>query len=111
MKALWTGILGTVLLPSLIGTSAAAAEAPASCDMRLNIELTPDVPDVRSVGFLGSLLSNQVDYVLTLRRELSDSVIVVELRGPGPVYRCQNAVDAIRRDGRVLSAQVSRMPP
>jgi hypothetical protein len=111
MKALWTGILGILLLPSVVGTSAAAAGAPPSCDMRLAIELTPDVPDVRTVGFLGSLLSNQVDYTLSLRRERSDSVIVAELTGPGPAYRCQNAVEVIRRDGRVLSAQVTRQPP
>jgi hypothetical protein len=103
--------LGTLLLASLIATSAAAAEAPASCHERLTIELTPDVPNAHSTGFLGSLLSNHIDYMLTLRRERSDSVIVVELAGPGPAYRCQNVVEAIRRDGRVLSANVSHESP
>jgi hypothetical protein len=111
MKALWVGVFGTVLLGSLMGTSVAAVEEPASCDVKLTIELTPDVPNARAVGFLGSLLSNNVNYLLTLRRERSDSVIVVELTGPGPAYRCQNVIEAIRRDGRVLSTQVNRQSP
>jgi hypothetical protein len=102
---------GALLLASLIATSATAAESPASCDARLTIELTPDVPNASAVGFLSSLLSNHVNYLLTLRRERSDSVIVVELTGPGPAYRCQSVIEAIRRDGRVLSADVNRESP
>jgi len=37
-----------------------------------------------------------------------DSVIVVDLTGPGPDYLCQHAIEAIRRDGRVLSVHVDR---
>jgi hypothetical protein len=105
------GIFGSVLLLSLIGMSAAAAQTPPLCHVKLTVELTPDVPDARNVGFLSSLLSNRVGYLLTLRREHSDSVIVVDLTGPGPDYRCQNAVGAIRRDGRVLSVRVDRESP
>jgi hypothetical protein len=35
-------------------------------------------------GLLGSLVSNQVDYLLALRRERSDSLLVLALTGPGP---------------------------
>jgi hypothetical protein len=100
-----TGILCIVLLASLIGTNASAE--PAFCDVRLTIELAPDVPDPRDEGFLSSLLSNNVTYLLTLQRERSD-VLLVELTGPGPVYRCQNVIEGIRRDGRVRSVQVNR---
>jgi len=70
----------------------------------------PDVPNPTDVGFLSSLLSDQVDYELSLRRERSDSLLVVELTGPGPYYRCRRAIEAIRRDGRVLSVHVDAGP-
>jgi hypothetical protein len=100
-----TGIFSIVLLVSLIGTNASAE--PAWCDVRLTIELAPDVPNPRDEGFLSSLLSNNVNYVLTLQRERSDD-LVVELTGPGPAYRCQNVIEVIRKDGRVRSVQVNR---
>jgi hypothetical protein len=78
--------------------------------MRLSVELTPDVPDPRDVGFLSSLLGAHPAYELTLRRTRDGSVIVLELTGPGPDYRCQNVVEAIRRDGRVLSVRVRENP-
>jgi hypothetical protein len=72
--------------------------------------LTPDVPNPIDAGFLGSLLSNQVNYRLNVRRERSDSLLVLDLTGPGPGYRCHNAIEAIRRDGRVLSVHVNKAP-
>jgi hypothetical protein len=105
------GILGGVLLASLIGMSEASAQEPAPCYVQLTVELTPDVPNALGAGFLSSLLSNRVGYLLSLRRERSDSVIDVELTGPGPAYRCQKAVEAIRRDGRVLSVHVDQRSP
>jgi hypothetical protein len=102
------GIFGSLLLVSLIGMSAAAADEPAQCQVRLTVELTPDVPNPSTGGFLSSLLSNRVKYELTLQREHSESAIVVDLTGPGPDYLCQNAIEAIRRDGRVLSVHVDR---
>jgi hypothetical protein len=102
-------VLVSVLISALVSNTASAAE-PGSCDVRLTVELTPDVPDPTDAGFLGSLLSNQVDYLLSLRRERSDSLLVLELIGPGPGYRCRNAIEAIRRDGRVLSVHVNKGP-
>jgi hypothetical protein len=102
------GIFGSVLLFALFGMSAAAADEPGQCEVRLTVELTPDVPNPSTGGFLSSLLSNRVKYELTLQRERSDSVIVVDLTGPGPDYLCQHAIEAIRRDGRVLSVHVDR---
>lgn len=103
-------IVGAFVIGLVLVCGSAAAATLAPCDVRLTVELTPDVPDPTDAGFLGSLLSNQVDYLLSLRREHSDSLLVLELTGPGPEYRCRNAIEAIRRDGRVLSVQVNKMP-
>jgi hypothetical protein len=104
------GIFGALVLASVLVCRTASAEAPAPCHVRLTVELTPDVPNPTDEGFLGSLLSNRVDYVLSVRRERSDTHLVLELTGPGPDYRCQNAIEAIRRDGRVLSVHVNKAP-
>jgi hypothetical protein len=100
------GLFGAVVLVSVLISNTAAAAEPGSCDVRLTVELTPDVPDPTDTGFLGSLLSNQVNYFLSLRRERTDSLLVLELTGPGPYYRCRDAIEAIRRDGRVVSVHV-----
>jgi len=100
------GILGAVVLIAVLGSNPAAAAPPAQCDMRLTVELTPDVPNAKDVGFLSSLLSNYANYRLTLWQQRSDTVIVLELTGPGPDYRCQDVVDTMRKDGRVLSVHV-----
>jgi hypothetical protein len=104
------GIFGAVMLASVLVFGTAAAAAPAPCHVRLTVELTPDVPDPTDEGFLGSLLSNQVNYLLSVRRERSDSLLVLDLTGPGPDYRCRNAIAVIRRDGRVLSVHVNKAP-
>jgi hypothetical protein len=95
-------VLRAALLATVLASNIAAA-SPAVCNMRLSIELTPDVPDPLDSGFLSSLLNNQVSYRLTLLGRQPGSVIVTELAGPGPEYRCQNVVEAMRKDGRVLS--------
>ena len=104
------GIFGAALLASVLVAGTVSAATPAPCHVRLTVELTPDVPNPTDTGFLGSLLSNRVDYLLSVRRERSDSLLVLELTGPGPDYRCQNAIEAIRRDGRVLSVRVNKTP-
>jgi hypothetical protein len=104
--ALAAAVLST-LFPVFVSNTAAAQE-PAPCDVRLVVELTPDVPDPTDAGFLSSLLSNQVGYQLSVRQERSDSLLVLELTGPGPYYLCQNVIDTIRRDGRVLFVHVDK---
>lgn len=101
-----TIILTAMTLAAMALANTTASAAPEYCDVRLTVELTPDVPDPGDMGFLGSLLGNQVDYELTLRRERDDSNIVLELTGPGPEYRCRQAIETIRRDARVLSVRV-----
>lgn len=97
-----------IALLAILGNVASAA-APASCGMRLMVQLTPDVPDPQEAGFLSSLLSNHPRYRLILRRERSDSVVVLDLIGPGPDSRCQDVVETMRRDGRVLFVHVRRV--
>jgi hypothetical protein len=96
------GVASAAVLAAVMASYVAAA-SPAVCNMRLAIELTPDVPDPLDSGFLSSLLSNQVSYRLSLLGRQPGSVIVTELEGPGPEYRCRNVVEAMRKDGRVLS--------
>lgn len=83
-----------------------AAASPAVCDMHLSVELTPDVPNALDSGFLSSLLNNEASYQLSLLGSRPGSVIVIELTGPGPEYLCENVVEAMRKDGRVLSIQL-----
>jgi hypothetical protein len=104
------GIIGAVVLFSVPVARTASAAAPGPCDVRLTVELTPDVPDPTDVGFLSSLLSNQIDYLLSLRRERSDSLLILELTGPGPDRSCQNAIETIRKDARVLAVHVNHGP-
>jgi hypothetical protein len=96
--------ISITLLSTLFFTEAAVAAGPAkTCSIHLLVELTPDVPDPRNVGFLSSLLSNHVSYQLTFNQARDGALVDLELTGPGPAYRCQNVVKAMRRDGRVLS--------
>jgi hypothetical protein len=104
------GIIGAVVLLSVLVANTASAAAPGPCDVRLTVQLTPDVPNPTDAGFLSSLLSNEVDYLLSLRRARSDSLLVLELTGPGPDRRCRSAIEAIRRDGRVLAVHVNHGP-
>jgi hypothetical protein len=87
----------------VLGSTTAAAASPEACDVQLAVTLTPDVPNPGDDEFLSSLLSNNTGYELTLRLQPNSSVVVVELIGPGPDYRCQNVVESMRKDARVMS--------
>ena len=113
MKAYrWLTLVAAALITALgalilVGASSTAdAASPASCDLRLTVELTPDVPNPGDPGFLSSLLSNHPGYRLTLQQQDDDYAIVLDLTGPGPDYRCQNVIETMRRDARVLSVRV-----
>ena len=105
-------LLIAVLEPLAIAQTAGAAQAGpvAPCDMRLRVELTPDVPDPLDTGFVSSLLGNHPDYRLTLaRRDPEDSsVIALDLTGPGPEAGCREVVASMRKDARVTSVEVER---
>jgi hypothetical protein len=99
-------LIAVVELLALAGVSSTATSAPAACIMRLRVELTPDVPDPTAPGFLSSLLSNHPGYELTLEGKPLDSVVVVDLTGPGPGYRCRKVLQTMRKDARVVSIRV-----
>lgn len=100
------GLKGLAVLIAGITGHAATAAPPAPCDQVLIVQLTPDVPDPRDGSFLSSLLSNHPDYQLTVLEQRKESVVVFELTGPGPDDACQDVIETMRRDGRVLSIHV-----
>jgi len=101
-----TGIAAALLLSGALGSNLAAA-ASAWCDVQLAVELTPDVPNPRTDGFLSSLLGNHTEYRLTLQQLADSSDLVLELTGPGPDYRCHDVIEDLRKDGRILSVHAS----
>jgi hypothetical protein len=97
----------TLVVSALVGvltTGNVEAAAPDACHLRLAVDLTPDVPNPRDPGFLGSLLSDPL-FRLTWVQS-SDSGIVVELTGPGPDYRCKNAMTQLGKNTHVLQVKV-----
>jgi len=98
-----TSIATSLMLALALATPTTRAASPDRCDVQLTVTLTPDVPKPDDDEFLSSLLSNNTSYELTLRRQPSSSVVIVELIGPGPGYRCQSVVETMRKDARVLS--------
>jgi len=102
----WIGAVVGVLVLALVGGESAAAAPQADCNARLTVELTPDVPDASDAGFLSSLLDNHPAYRVELLKQLDPSLIEVEFSGPGPGYLCQDVVDAMRRDARIVSIHV-----
>jgi hypothetical protein len=86
------------------GAGDAAVAAPESCDKYLTVELTPDVPNPRDLGFLSSLLTVP-GYQLVWRQQ-NGTAIEVELIGSGPEDQCRAVIAAMRKDGRVRSIHV-----
>ena len=99
--------LFVLLLVSAVRTNAdEPLTPPAACALRLIVELTPDVPNVRSSSFLSSLLGDNPGYQLTLRHVIDDTHVDVLLYGPGPKRNCRDVLDGMRKDARVQSIQV-----
>jgi hypothetical protein len=95
-----------VFLLALFACGLAHAAAPAACEMRLAVAVTAAVPNASDLQFLSSLVSDYPNYRLTVRQQEGDSLIVVDLSGPGSAEQCRNVIDAIRKDGRVASVRV-----
>jgi len=101
-----SGALAAAAVFAVLGGPSTAAAQENVCDARLTVELSPSVPRASDDGFLSSLLNNHFAYHLELLRQHDSSVIEVDLRGPGPSYRCQNVVESMRKDARVESIRV-----
>jgi hypothetical protein len=97
-----TSVLIVALAVTGCSTAYAKSLPSASCEMHLAVKLTPDVPDPHDGGFLSSLLNRNTAYRLTLQRQETGSVIVLDLTGPGPEDSCRQVVETMRKDGRVL---------
>jgi hypothetical protein len=100
------GAAAVLVLLALLGGRPAAAAPGEACDLRLTVELTPDVPDVSEAGFLSSLLNNHPAYHLELLHQDGPSLIELGFSGPGPGYLCLGVIETMRRDGRVLSVRI-----
>ena len=98
--------VAAVALLATLGHPSTAAAQESLCDLRLTVELSPDVPHASDDGFLSSLLNNHIAYRLELLRQENSSSIEVALKGPGPEYRCKNVIEAMRKDARVASIHV-----
>jgi hypothetical protein len=92
---------------------AVPAAPPARCDVRLRVELTPDVANPSDARTLTSLLRDHPGYRLSLRGQdmLNASVIMVDLTGPGPSDGCRAVVEAMRKDRRIFTVDVQRRSP
>ena len=98
-----------LLASLLLIPGAASADDPApqpACALSLRVELTPDVPNPSDGGFISSLLGDHPGYQLTLQQVVDDTRVDLRLYGPGPVENCQDVVESMRRDGRVVSIDV-----
>lgn len=106
--ALLIAVLEVLALAGAQGTAQAAPIAP--CDLRLRVALTPDMPNASNAGFISSLLSYHPDYQLVLQGQDpgDSSVIVLNLRGPGPEAGCREVAKSMRKDARVVSVEVER---
>jgi hypothetical protein len=103
-------LVAASLLPFELGGVGANAAPVPSCTMHLSVLLTPDVPNPFDRGFLSSLIGNHPHYQLIARSPDNGSNLDVLLNGPGPNYRCQMVIDAMRKDARVLSIDVQPEP-
>lgn len=75
------GVVAAVILIAALGSNAAAAASPESCDLSLTVQLAPAVPDASDAGFLSSLLNNHTSYRLTLRQQRSSTLVDLDLTG------------------------------
>ena len=102
MKMRFTPLLSVAAL-LLLGSTAAHAQSQPECMMHLVVELTPDVPNPKDEGFLSSLVNDHPASQLNWVKKIDMSFVALDLSGPGPLDHCEDVVDTIRRDGRVLS--------
>ena len=102
MKPHFSPLLSLAAILSL-GSAAAYADSPAECAMHLMVELTPDVPNPHDAGFLSSLLNDHPEYQLNWVKQVDMSFFALDLKGPGPLDRCEDVVETMRHDGRILS--------
>lgn len=100
-------LIPLLVLAAMLPWTQALAEAPARCDVHLIVHLTPDVPDAAASGFLSSLLTNP-NFRLAVLGKVGDRDVAMELSGPGSADSCNEVIEGMRRDARVVSIEVQR---
>jgi hypothetical protein len=109
VRRTWRSMTPVAAVTALLGVlsdSATAAMPDEPCDIHFTAELKPEVRDAGDAGFLSSLLHDQTAYRLESLRADDTSAVELELSGPGPAYRCENMIETMRTDERVLSIRV-----
>ena len=81
----FTMALVTGNLAMTLATGHVEAAERNACDLRLDVESSPDIPNARGDSVLGPLLKNPLFPLTWVCR--TDSGILVDVTGPGPVYR------------------------
>jgi len=99
-----------VTLSALLFTCTAGADermAAPTCSLRLAVDVTPDVQNPADGGFISSLLGNHPGYQLFLLSVEDDTHVNLQLQGPGSPENCQEVVDSMSNDGRVVTIEAS----
>ena len=86
------------------GHSNAVAADADRCQARLELRLTPDVPNPRAPAFLSALTADPLYELKWI--DGTDSTAVLELEGPATDYHCENEIGRISRDAHVLDLKV-----
>jgi hypothetical protein len=78
----------------------------SGCRVRIDVQISPEVPNPRSTAFLSSLLA-WPGYTLTwIGTSPEDMGSILELTGPGPSESCREEVKRISDDARILELKV-----
>jgi hypothetical protein len=90
-----------------IGHFDASAAEPAECKARLQLKLTPDVPNPRDPGFLATLAGSPLYRLTWIEGDESNAVVL--LIGPATDYRCEKQIGQISRNSHIADLKV--LPP
>jgi hypothetical protein len=96
--------LAAALTMGLGAGNAARAAPPASCDVRLAVQLTPDAASTRNHGFLTSLVADPQYDLRWIQGD--DTIAIVELIGPGSDDQCSEGVNRLGRSSHVVTVRV-----
>ena len=93
-----------LVFAGFFGNDNIAVAAPEKCTARIEVKLTPDVPDPRDPSFLTALLANPLYTLIWV--DGSGSMAVYELTGPPTDYRCEKEINLLRRAAHVMDLKV-----
>jgi hypothetical protein len=97
--------LFSIVFAAALGTGTVGAAAPEKCSARLEVKLTPDVPNPRDPSFLTALAANPLYQLIWI--EGTDTLAVYQLTGPATDYRCEDEIKLLRRAAHVMDLKVA----